>query len=322
MKLRNYCSADGPHLLELWNTAGVTLGYAPLSENKFHALFLDHPDFSSELTFLLEEGESVLGFVSGCTGDHIPRGDVRGYLTCLILKEEADTAESTRLLLSALEDGFRKLGRAQSAVTFFNPIRLPWVLPGTEGHQHNNMPGIATDIPLHSRMLSFGYREFARECAMHLDLKNYETPDWIAEKAEKMAENGYTVAPYDASVHQGLEEMVAALKNPMWSAEIPAAGRDGLDLLVGLYGNTCAGFTGPVWPEETGRGYFAGIGVAPQYEKNGLGTLLFYRLLQREKAAGAKYMSLFTGEDNHAKQIYAGAGFQTLRTFGVMLKEL
>ena len=81
-------------------------------------------------------------------------------------------------------------------------------------------------------------------------------------------------------------------------------------------------FTGPIYPEETGRGYFTGIGVAPQYGRHGLGTLLFYRLLEQEQAAGAKYMSLFTGQTNPAKQIYSGAGFREVRTFGVMLKEL
>ncbi len=33
-------------------------------------------------------------------------------------------------------------------------------------------------------------------------------------------------------------------------------------------------------------------------------------------------MTLFTGEDNHARFIYLGAGFRVVRTFGVMLKEL
>ena len=127
---------------------------------------------------------------------------------------------------------------------------------------------------------------------------------------------------YDASRHTGLNEMVDALQNPMWSAEIPAAGETGMDLLVGLKDNTCAGFTGPVYPEKTGRGYFAGLGVAPQYEGHGLGTLLFYRLLEREKQVGSHYMSLFTGEDNHARFIYLGAGFRIVRTFGVLLKEL
>lgn len=318
--IRNYNASDDAALLRLWNTAGVKAGYAPLQEAKFRRLLLAHPDFSPEYTFVLEEKGEISGFVNGCTGSHIPRGDVRGYVSCLLLKEPG--TENTARLLQALEEAFRRAGRTQSAVTFFNPIRLPWIIPGTPGHQHNNAPGVAVDLPLYETMQSLGYREFARECAMYLNLSDYTTPDWVEQKAVRMAEEGYTVARYDPQKHTGLEEMVAALENPMWSAEIPAAGKTGMDLLVGLQGSTCAGFTGPVYPEETGRGYFAGIGVAPQYERHGLGTLLFYRLLQREKETGAKYMSLFTGETNHAKQIYLGAGFRVVRTFGVMLKEL
>ena len=32
---------------------------------------------------------------------------------------------------------------------------------------------------------------------------------------------------------------MAALDNTMWSEEIPAAGKNGMDLLVGLKGNVC-----------------------------------------------------------------------------------
>lgn len=320
--IRNYIPADALRLLKLWNTAGVQMGFATLSEEKFRYLLLEHPEFSADYTFVLEQQGEILGFVNGCTGDHIPRGDVRGYVSCLILSEDADTEENTLLLLNALEDAFRKAGRIHAAVTFFNPIRLPWVIPGTENHQHNNAPGIATDLPLHGRMLRHGYKEATRECAMYYDLSDFVPPQWIEEKAARMAQKGYTVARYDANVHTGLDEMVESLGNSMWSAEIPAAGKAGMDLLVGLHGNTCAGFTGPVYPEDTGRGYFAGIAVGPKFEKNGLGTLLFYRLLQREKEVGSQYMSLFTGETNHAKQIYLGAGFRIVRTFGVMLKEL
>ncbi len=320
--IRNYLPTDAAALLHLWNTAGVGMGFAPLDEGRFRSLLLGHPEFSADYTFVLEEAGQILGFVNGCTGDHIPRGDVRGYVSCLILDREADTDENTLLLLNALEDAFRKAGRIHSAVTFFNPIRLPWVIPGTAGHQHNNAPGVATDLPLHDRMLAHGYKEATREIAMYYDLADFEMPAWVEEKAARMAERGYTVARYDAAAHVGLDEMVESLHNSMWSAEIPAAGKAGMDLLVGLKGNVCAGFTGPVYPEDTGRGYFAGIAVGPEFEKNGLGTLLFYRLLQREKEVGAEYMSLFTGETNHARLIYLGAGFRIVRTFGVMLKEL
>ena len=320
--IRNYCSSDAQALLTIWNTAGVKAGYAPLNMEKFNKLLLEHKEFSSEYTFVLEEAGEILGFVNGCTGDHIPRGDVRGYVSCLILREEADNEENTNKLMEALENAFRKAGRIHSAVTFFNPIRLPWIIPGTVDHQHNNCPGIPTDLPLYGRMLELGYKEAAQEIAMHKSLADYETPEWIEQRAEKMAAAGYTVARYDASRHVGLDEMVEALNNSMWSAEIPAAGKAGMDLIVGLYGNTCAGFTGPVYPEDTGRGYFAGIAVAPQYEGHGLGKLLFYRLLQREKEVGARYMSLFTGIDNPARFIYLEAGFEVVRTFSVMLKEL
>ena len=320
--IRRYIPADAAALLDLWNTAGAVMGYAPMEEGTFRKFLLEHPDFSSDFTFILEENQEILGFINGCTGGHNPQGEIRGYITCLILKKEAETTENTLCLLNALEEAFRKAGCMYSAVTFFNPIRLPWIIPGTAGHQHNNVPGVATDLPLHDRMIGHGYKETARECAMYLDLAEFSVPDWIEEKAVQMAAKGYTVTRYDAARHRGLMEMVDALANPVWSAEIPAAGAAGMDLLVGLCGNVCAGFTGPIYPEETGRGYFAGIGVAPRYEKRGLGTLLFYRLLQREKEADAQYMSLFTGIDNHAKQIYLGAGFRIVRTFGVMLKEL
>lgn len=320
--IRNYRQGDAAALLHIWNTAGVRDGFAPLDGADFDRILLCHPDFSPEFTFVLEEKGEILGFCNGCTGDHIPKGRERGYVSCVLLADAADSDENAAALLDALENAFRKAGRIHAAVTCFNPIRLPWVIPGTNGHQHNNAPGIAIDIPLYERMLRRGYREGSRERAMYLDLTDFSTPDWVEEKAAKMAARGCTVARYDPEKHTGLEEMVASLGNPMWSAEIPEAGRTGMDLLVALQDNVCAGFTGPVYPEKTGRGYFAGIGVGPSFEKRGFGTLLFYRLLKREKETGAQYMSLFTGEENHAGSIYLGAGFRVVRRFAVMLKEL
>lgn len=320
--IRTYLPGDAGAIFEIWNRVGPAMGYAPLGRDALDRLFLNHPDFSPEHTFLLEEAGKILGFVSGCTGEHIPKGNQRGYFTALMLCPPADTPENTAALLSCLEDSFRAAGRSVCAVTFFNPIRLPWIIPGTPGHQHNNLPGIPTDLPLYGRMLASGYRESTREQAMYMPLADFAVPPAIEERAARMAREGYTVARYDPRTHKGLREMVDALGNAMWSAEIPAAGEAGMNLLVGLCGDVCAGFTGPIYPEASGRGYFAGLGVAPQYEHHGLGKLLFYRLLQQEKLAGAEYMSLFTGETNPARLIYQEAGFRVVRSFSVMLKEL
>ena len=320
--IRNYKDEDEQSVLSLWNSAGAAFGYAPLDNDGLRKLLLRHPDFSPFHSFVLVQDGAVQGFINGCTGDHLEKGAERGYLSCLLLPPEANTPENTKQLLDALEDSFRAKGKHFSAVTFFNPIRLPWIIPGTDGHQHNNMPGIPVDTPLYSNMLAYGYKTAAEEMAMYLNLDDFVYPESMREKETAMAAEGYTVDWFQEGVHQGLDEMIASLGNSMWSAEIPQAARSGMKLLVGLEGNTVAGFTGPVYPEPTGRGYFAGIAVAAPYRNHGLGKLLFYKLCQAEKGCGARYMSLFTGIDNPAQKMYKEAGFVDKRHFGVMIKEL
>ena len=315
--IRAFDTADALALLSIWNSAGCRFGYAHLTEAEFRALFLEHPSFSPELTFVLEESGRVCGFVNGCVGT----GD-RGYMTCLLLEGQQDSDANTAALVSRLEAALRGRGKTCAAVSFFNPIRLPWVIPGTENHQHNNLPGVPLDGLLYQRLLALGYAEKSRECGLYYDLAQHSTPDWVEKKAAEMAQRDYTVAQYDSRCHQGLDEMLESLGNPVWVEEITAAAKAGQDLLVGLKGNVCAGFTGPVYPEKTGRGYLSGVAVSPRYERNGLGTLLFYRLLQREKEVGSRYMSIFTGIHNPARRIYQEAGFQVVRTFAVMEKEL
>ena len=201
-------------------------------------------------------------------------------------------------------------------------MHLPWVIPGSPGHEHNNMPGIATDLPLHERMLAHGYTETTQETAMYRTLTDFAIPPEVRALEHRTAAEGCTLALYDPNRHHGLDAMLQALDNPDWTVWVTAAARDGLCLPVALAGNTVAGFAGPVYPEPTGRGFFAGIGIAPQYQHRHLGKLLFFRLCAEEKRAGAVYMSLFTGVANPARRIYESAGFTSVRTFGVLLKTL
>lgn len=320
--LRNYTVADRPAVAGLWQRAAARQGYAPRTPGQLDPLLFEHPYFNDRHAFVWATEGGVGAFICGCTGDDIPRGNERGYFTCFLADEALDTPELCAALFAALEDSFRAAGKRHSAVTFFNPMRLPWVIPGTPGFEHNNMPGIAAELPLHGRMLAQGYAEAARECAMYRSLEGFALPPEIKALEARLETEGYTVGAYDPALHTGLAEMLAALENPDWTDQITRAGRTGQLLPVALCGNVVAGFAGPVYPEPTGRGYFAGIGIAPAYQGHGLGKLLFFRLCQAEKEAGARYMSLFTGETNHARKIYESAGFQQVRSFGVLLKEL
>lgn len=309
-------------VIALWNREAVHDGYKELTEESFARIFRREPHFDPDNTFLLLEGGEVKGFACGCTGDDLPLGGVAGYLTCVVLAEDVRSDENYGALLQAIEDRFRQLGKKQADVLFFNPMQLPWYVPDTPGHEHNNAPGVPVGSTLHAYLLRSGYVQRATEQAMYLHLSAFAYPDEIRAKEEKAAEQGYEVASFDAGKHHGLSEMLAGLNNPLWEKEILACAAAGQPVVIAAKGGAAAGFAGPVIRQDNGRGYFAGIGVHPDHEGHGLGTLLFFRLCAAFREVGAEYMSLYTGSTNPALRIYERAGFRPVKTFAIMRKEI
>ena len=93
-------------------------------------------------------------------------------------------------------------------------------------------------------------------------------------------------------------------------------------LIVALDGNLVIGFTGPIYKQSSGRGYFAGIGIHSKYRGRGIGTLLFSRLCMGFKEIGVDYMTLFTGKNNPARNIYERENFKIVRSWANMRKEI
>ncbi|MEC0242894.1 GNAT family N-acetyltransferase [Paenibacillus dokdonensis] len=308
-------------VIDLWNKEAVKDGYKELTEQSFQQIFVSSPYFDQKNTFVLLEEEQVTGFACGCTGDDLPLGQVAGYITCIVLADGSQTDDNYKLLLSALEARFRELGKKQSDVLFFNPMMLPWYIPNTPQHEHNNAPGVPVDSRLYSFLQNEEYAERAKECAMYLNLEQFSMPEEIRGKEDKAAAGGYKVELFDASKHQGVAEMLQGLNNPLWEKEIGRCTSEGVPVVIAAHGNQVVGFAGPVIRQENGRGYFAGIGVHTEHEGHGLGTILFFKLCEAFKTIGTDYMSLYTGSSNPAIRIYEKAGFQTVRQFSIMRRE-
>jgi len=308
--------------VELWNKEAVRDGYKRLTEDGFAALFLLNPYFDREATFvMLDEEGHVHGFACGCSGDDLPLGKEAGYMTCIVLDKAVQNDSSYKLMVEALESRFQRLGKKQADCLFFNPMMLPWVIPETDGHEHNNAPGVPEGSGLHDFMLRDGYVERAQECGMYMSLAEFAIPEEIRAKVGKAEEEGYRVELLDLSKHGGLEEMLDGLGNPLWREQIPNYAAQGTPVMIAAYQGHAAGFAGPIIREPSGRAFFIGIGVHPQHEGHGLGSILFFKMCEAFRQIGADYMSLFTGSTNPAKRIYEKAGFQTVKRFAIMRRE-
>jgi len=308
-------------VVTLWNREAVKDSYKELTEADFQDTFLNNPYFNKDTAFVWMEQEEVKGFACGCMGDDLPLGAEAGYITCIILDNDSRTSGNYKLLLDALEKSFTDAGKKQADILFFNPMKLIWTIPGTDGHEHNNAPGLPIDSQLYSFLLEQGYVERAKQCGMYLNLAEFSIPDDIKAKEAKAASKGYSVELYDPSKHSGIDEMAKSFDNPMWEKEIPHHAAKGDPVVIAAFEGKTVGFAGPIIRQHNGRAFFCGIGVNAEHEGHGLGSILFFKMCEAFQTIHTDYISLFTGSTNPAIRIYEKAGFRTVKQFGVLRRE-
>jgi len=329
MKILKFEDRYVPEVVSLWNThlSGQTQ-YKPLTKKEFEAKFLKDPNFSYDGTFVAVEDGKVIGFANGVVKKQFLPGEnhenTPGYLTMVVVDTEYRGKGYGSALLHELEEFFRKNGKKKSQSIFFNPIKLEWYIPGTDGHDHNNSPGVDADTPAVKFMEKNGYRILTREVSYYLNLSDFKMSEKCIKRRQELMEKGIYTGFYDPEKHYGFDELFDDLGSEDWRKGImDNLAKDKPDpvIVAADHGKIC-GFTGPIRVQESGRGFFVGIGTHSQYRGEGIMTVLFELLMDGFKNAGAKFSSLFTGADNPAGKTYERTGFKAVRNWAVMGKEI
>lgn len=325
---------------------GETL-YRKLHENAFEELFFGEDPSCHKIqlgAFDEEKEDKLTGFAFGT----LVKGKEIGYVTFVAVDPDRRHEGIAKALLKELEGALIRLGEKDGMplkkiqMIFFNPVNLTWIIPGTDGHDHPNAPGVDTSSGAYHFFKQQGYTDRVFQNSFYLPLKEYSFPVSMQERLEILKEKGLAIGYYDPAVNFDLEGLVEDLGSEDWKRELlgNAAREDGGDPLIiaidageenkdqidtsrlGTCPGRVVGFTGPIHVQESGRGYFAGIGVHSAYRKHGLGTALFHSLCRGQKENGAAFMTLFTGTTNPAANIYLGAGFRIVRNWSDMEKEI
>lgn len=275
---------------------------------------------SDTITTFNLANENQDGFISVCIDENLKKQ----FITLIIVDKSKRRRGIGGELLKAAEDLMLKKQKINKfEISFYNPINFTWVIPFRKGVTHPNFPGLDVASDAYIFFKNKGYREFAEQNSYYVDLSGYTVPSYIKNLHKKLEESGYKFTYYDADVHTGMKEMIMSFESPIWERDIlkePSIKNGGRPIIVPIHNNTVCGFTGPLDLEKSGRGYFAGIGVSGAHRGKGIAKVLFSELCVGLKKLGAGYMTLFTGENNNARNIYEAAGFKIVKTWSDLRK--
>lgn len=326
MIYHNAKKEDLNNMCELWNEV-VTEEYflKTFKEADYEKMLLTNPDFSFDTTFVAYEKDVLVGFAIGLLRKrYVNNKDIPGVVNALIVKKEYRNQGIGTTLLNKLEDYFKKEGRTKIAAQYFLPSCYPWYIPNTNNHDHPCAPGIRVNSNEYFFYSHKGYEPYNYQDAFHLDLANYELSSDIKTILEKNEKDGIVIELYDPKKHYGLEEFYQELNLEDFIKVI----KSNLELevpypfLVVAKNNKIVGWTGAMWNETSGRGHFDGIAILESVRGRGLGKALFASLAYYNKMHGARFMTFYTGLNNHARYIYKGAGFKIIMSYASMAKKL
>ncbi len=347
MVIREVGQADRAGIMRLWNrcvSAGEVL-YFQMDDEYFVRKFRTGPGADAGVFIVAEDDKGQLqGAVHGVQPYAYP-GAKPGwsYLTFELVAPEFRGSGIGMQLLAALADRMRTAGASTLAISSLNPVNIDWHIPGTPGHDHNNMPGLDEGCA----GAAFFHRFFEsahREVAMYRSLDHtIRVPAEIVALRLKLQHEGIETGLYCGTPLYEFETLCRNVGSAYWQHvltteiqahltgqpnEDPALWPDGRcpdgprPLLAAIADGRLVAFTGPIDRQVSGRGWFTGICTDPSYEHRGIATVLFSMLMEEFGKRGATFSTLFTGEDNRAQRIYTRAGMQIVRHFTLMKMDL
>lgn len=325
MRIRTYLDSDLQAIVCLWNdcvSAGEVL-YRPLTKAYFEEKFLR---FGGTEIFVAEEDGKLCGFLAGCRQVSFLPGQTEENTPAYLSVIMVDCAYRRRglgsALLAAFEAHYTLMGKKVFAVSSLCPINLDWVIPGTPGHEHNNMPGMDEDCLGYDFLKKRGYGVYVREVAMYLNLAEYEKKPEVEEKRAELLRQGIAAGLYDPAQKAEFDGMCDRVGSEYWRQVLreETEKENPRPILAAVTQGHIVGFTGPVDRQENGRGWFTGICTDPLHEKRGIAGVLFNDLMGEFIKVGAAYSTLFTGTENHAQRLYLKTGFRPARYFAIMKK--
>ncbi len=324
MIIRNCNLNDVEQICSLWNEEVASQKYfKPLEVEDFMNRFVNNVDFDFEGVFGAFDGDLLVGYAIGLIRQQtIKNENAPGYLNAFVVREKYRKQGIASELLIKVENFVKSKGRKSIQASSYLPLCYSWYIPHYGTDDHPCAPGIRVNSEEYFFLLHRGYAAVGFEDAFHLPLAQYEISPTIQEILDRNEKDGIKIEFYDENKHTGLNEFYEDIQSPDFEKVIRAnlLLEKPYPFLVIVQDNVIKGWTGALWNEFSGRGHFDGIIISSSIRGRGMGKALFSMLAYQSKLNGAKFMTFYTGLNNHARYIYMGAGFKIVQSYALMRK--
>lgn len=304
--VRPYAPEDLSATVSIWNRC---LTKDPISEDRFWHHFLLDPNFDRDGALVAEIDGCRVGFLQVMVRQHpmppIGLEPERGWLTVFFVDSERRRLGVGSALLAAGLRYLRDRGRREVWCNGYAPIYIA--------------PGVDVDYTAAQQFLPARQFEPAAEAvAMGMRLEGVCMPPGVKRRRDHLHADGFEIRAFSRA-----DTLPLIAFSERYFPEYGATILDGLsrgneEIIVATFNGDVAGFT--QWqntytdPPAGAEGRFGPFGVRPDLRDRGLGSVIFYTLIEHVLARGTRYL-WFGWAGGRNLSFYERAGCEVTRRF-------
>lgn len=311
---RTFQNGDEIGIVELWNDV---LYHDPINQIRFRKQVLLDANFDPQGLFVAIREEKIVGAILAITRKLPMQGGSlesdTGWITFFMVQPSVEREGIGHELMERASAYIREQGAEK---LFFSSYAPNYFLPGIDEEAYSS--GFAF-------LQKEGFRRVYSPVAMHRTLLDYVYPENVQALKRVRQQEGYSFGHVQDGDFYELIQFANQQFNPDWGRAIREGVLQGLDssqVLVAKKHNQVVGFA--LYGGYEGiRERFGPFGVDENEQGKGLGKILLHEtlhMMKQQTILGAWF--LWTSETSAAGHLYLKNGFQTYRTFHVMVKEL
>ncbi|MHB1457290.1 MAG: GNAT family N-acetyltransferase [Armatimonadota bacterium] len=293
----------------------------PITQETFSLKVLLDPNFREDLAVTAKVDGKVVGFMLGIIRRHpledAPFDGDKSWITLMAVDSEYQRTGIGSAMLDMVIDSMR-VNHTRSV--WVSPYAPNYFTPGIDEHAY---PNAIRFLEKH------GFRTAFRPLSMEANLVEFHIPDWVSDKAYRLAEDGCTILapgrecpPRHSAIKDSLTQFLKTEFPGDWQRIIREAMESedesrnpGSCISVMMKDGVCVGFA------HNDGDRFGPFGVAASERGRGLGAVLLSSRLESMLRQGF-VRAWFMWTNDQTARLYARFGFQETRRFAVMTREL